>query len=159
MFERFTGEARAVVSQGIAEAKRLSATAVGPEHLLVAVVDGDPQPFVRADDLRDALAEEDPEAAALAAIGISLAEVRQALEESLGPGALSCEGRLPFTADAKRTLELALREAVALKRGRIGSSELLLGLLRERNPASELLDRLGVDAAAVYERQREALAR
>jgi hypothetical protein len=178
MFERFTSVGRAVVSEGIAEARRLGATAVGPEHLLVAVaarnpiLAGDPPVMspgpmfeppvdvrrVSGDELRGLLAKDDPEASALAAIGISLPQVRRALEESFGPDALDCEGRLPFRADAKRALELALREAVALRRRRIGVDELLLGLLREPSPASELLARADVDAGAVYDRLRKTLA-
>ncbi len=178
MFERFTGVGRAVVSEGIAEAKRIGATAVGPEHLLIAVAarggglpwpplelsrefvfsTGVPRPL-SADDLRRALAEQDPEAAALAALGISLPDVRQALEETFGPDALSCEGRLPFRADAKRALELSLREAVALRRKQIGSTELLLGLLREPSPASELLEHLDVDPQELYRQLRESHAR
>ena len=114
---------------------------------------------VRADDLRRILIAEDPEAEALAAIGISLPAVRQTLEETFGPDALTCEGRLPFRADAKRTLELALREAVELRRRKIGTQELLLGLLREPSRASELLARLDVDASEVYERLRESYDR
>ena len=68
--------------------------------------------------------------------------MRQTLEETFGPDALSCDGRLPFRADAKRALELALREAVELGRRKIGTNELLLGLLREPSRASELLARL-----------------
>ena len=174
MFERFTGGAREAVYDGMAEARRLGATAVGPEHLLVgvaarrAIVVGKPPlassgvstmpplPYnpVEADDLRRLLSAEDPEAQALAAIGISLSEVRETVEEAFGPDALSCDGRLPFRADAKRALELALREAVELRLRRIGTTELLLGLLREPSRASELLARLGVDAAAVYEELR-----
>jgi hypothetical protein len=178
MLDRFTGGAREAVYEGMAEARRLGATSVGPEHLLVgvaahhAVVVGVlpfptgvvvrgaflPTNVVRAEDLRRMLVADDPEAHALAAIGISLPEVRQTLEETFGPDALSCDGRLPFRADAKRTLELALREAGELKRRRIGITELLLGLLRERSRASELLERLDVDPMEVYEQLRAAQA-
>jgi hypothetical protein len=179
MFERFSAGGREAVHEGMEEAQRLGATAVGPEHLLVGVaahggiaVDA-PTPFpvgfnrlpprpvrvVHADDLRRILVAEDPEAEALAGIGISLPDVRQTLEEAFGPDALSCDGRLPFRADAKRTLELALRETVELRRRTIGRTELLLGLLREPSRASELLARLDVDAAAVYEWVRSSQAR
>jgi len=178
MLERFTGGAREAVYDGMAEARRLGATSVGPEHLLVGVaahhgvvVGALPFPTgivvrgaflptnaVRAEDLRRILAAEDPEAEALAAIGISLPEVRQTLEDAFGPDALSCEGRLPFRADTKRALELALREAVELRRRRIGVTELALGLLRERSRASELLERLDIDPTEVYEQLRAAQA-
>jgi hypothetical protein len=178
MFERFTGAGREAVHEGMNEARRLRATAVGPEHLLVGVAArggiavGDPPwpmgfnpvpprrlEVVRAEDLRRILAADDPEAEALAAIGISLPDVRQTLEEAFGPDALTCDGRLPFRADAKRTLELALREAGELRRRSIGTTELLLGLLREPSRASELLARLDVDASVVYERLRASQER
>jgi hypothetical protein len=179
MFERFTGGGREAVHVGMTEARRLGATAVGPEHLLVGVAAGggiavgeppwpmgffNPVPprrleVVRAEDLRRILAADDPEAEALAAIGISLPDVRQTLEEAFGPDALTCDGRLPFRADAKRTLELALREAGELRRRTIGTTELLLGLLREPSRASELLARLDVDASGVYERLRASQER
>src|SRR5258707_69631 len=164
MLERFTLGGREAVHDGMAEARRLGATAVGPEHLLLGVasrggivVDAPPIPVsvmvstppvpvnvVRANDLRRILIEDDPETEALAAIGISLPDVRQTVEETFGPDALNCDGRLPFRADAKRSLELALREAVELRRRQIGTTELLLGLLREPSRASELLARLDV---------------
>jgi hypothetical protein len=176
MFERFSGGGREAVREGVAEARRLGATAVGPEHLLIGVaargaivVSGqafpvpgfNPEPpvptiVVRPDDLRRILRDVDPEAEALAAIGISLPAVLQSLEEAFGPDALSCDGRLPFRADAKRVLELSLREAVELRRRTIGTSELLLGLLREPSRASELLARMDIDAAALYARLRES---
>ena len=176
MFERFSSGGREAVRDGVAEARRLGATAVGPEHLLIgvaargAIVVGarsftlpgfNPEPpvptnVIRPDDLRRLLRGEDPEAEALAAIGISLPAVLQSLEETFGPDALSCDGRLPFRADAKRALELALREAVELRRRQIGTSELLLGLLREPSRASELLARLDVDAAELYALLRDS---
>ena len=167
MFERFTGGGREAVYDGMAEARRLGATAVGPEHLLVGVaarspivvgVPPIPNRWVHADDLRRALVADDPEAEALAAIGISLREVRETLEEAFGSDALTCDGRLPFRADAKRTLELALREAVELRHRKIGTTELLLGLLREPSRASELLARIGVDSAEVYDAVRASHA-
>ena len=174
MFERFSCGGREAVRDGVAEARRLCATAVGPEHLLIgvaargAIVVGArsfpmpgfnppvPTTVIRPEDLRRLLREEDPEAEALAAIGISLPAVLQSLEETFGPDALSCDGLLPFRADAKRALELALREAVELRRRQIGTHELLLGLLREPSRASELLARLDVDAAALYALLRES---
>jgi len=176
MFERFTEGAREAIRDGISEAQQLGATAVGPEHLLVGIAQQgaisvgrpplgpgfeaiSPMRLIRAEELRGLLAAEDPEAAALAAIGISLPEVRKTIEETFGPDALSCDGRLPFRADTKRALELALRETGELRRRKIGAAELLLGLLREPSAASELLARIDVDAAELYEVLRASHAR
>ena len=113
MFERFTTEARAVVTGAQAEARALGHGHIGTEHLLIALlaesegtvagalrqygVDADQ---VRAEarrlvgsgtpDLADADADAE-DAAALKAIGIDLAAVRAAIEENFGAGSL----RLP----------------------------------------------------------------
>jgi ATP-dependent Clp protease ATP-binding subunit ClpA len=85
---------------------------------------------------------------ALRAIGIDLSSVRRAVEESFGPGALErpgagrrrgrCEGpwtggHIPFTPRAKKSLQLALRWAVAMRHGSLGTEHLLLGLATERD--------------------------
>jgi len=124
----------------------------------VTGVDFKPWPSVTPDDLRAALAEHDPDAAALEAIGISLSEVRRAVKETFGPDAFAtCDGRLPFRAETKRALELSLREAQSLGLRHIDQRVLLLGVLAEPNAATELLARLDVDPAALYTRQHNSL--
>jgi ATP-dependent Clp protease ATP-binding subunit ClpA len=93
------------------------------------------------------LGEEDAEA--LRVIGIDLDEVRRRIEATFGAGALesissarrrrgrrkACGpsvGYIPFTPRAKKVLELALREAKALRHDYIGTEHILLGLVRER---------------------------
>ncbi len=116
------------------------------------------------DEARASTLGED-DAAALEAIGIDLAAIRAKLEEAFGPGALDpppasrgrglfgrrrkparLGGHLPFTGRAKKTLELSLREAIALKHKWIGGEHLLLGLLREGNGlASTVIRAAGVN--------------
>jgi ATP-dependent Clp protease ATP-binding subunit ClpA len=89
------------------------------------------------------------DAEALRTIGIDLGEVRRRIEEAFGAGALekiastrrrrgrrrACSpsvGHIPFTPRAKKVLELALREAKALRHDYIGTEHILLGLVRER---------------------------
>jgi ATP-dependent Clp protease ATP-binding subunit ClpA len=110
------------------------------------------------------LTEED--AAALRSIGIDLERVLSRLEETLGTGALApargrrrrglfrrrrpVRGHIPFTPRAKKVLELSLREAIALRHGRIGSEHILLGLLREgEGRAALVLFQHGVDLQAL----------
>jgi ATP-dependent Clp protease ATP-binding subunit ClpA len=94
------------------------------------------------------LGERDAEA--LRVIGIDLDEVRRRIEEAFGAGALDkiasarrrrrgrrrvcgpSVGHIPFTPRAKKVLELALREAKALRHDYIGTEHILLGLVRER---------------------------
>ncbi|WP_433730936.1 Clp protease N-terminal domain-containing protein [Nocardia sp. CA-129566] len=93
------------------------------------------------------LGEED--AAALRSIGIDLDAVRESLEATFGADALERAvpeersrsafgrdrnwGHIPFTKDAKKVVELGLREALARKEKTIESGHLLLGILRAPN--------------------------
>jgi ATP-dependent Clp protease ATP-binding subunit ClpA len=151
MFERFTKEAQAVVVLAQDEATALEADRVGPEHLLLglAAEQGaaarvlEPLGFGYA-ALRTELEQSGQalDAAALASIGIDLGEVRRRVEESFGPGALGGhrKGRRPFSADAKKALELSLREAIALSDRHIGSEHILLGVMRDPGePVARLL--------------------
>ncbi|WP_227997217.1 Clp protease N-terminal domain-containing protein [Nocardia australiensis] len=95
------------------------------------------------------LGAEDTEA--LRSIGIDLDAVRGSLEATFGEDALERAvpeqrrgpfgrgrgggnfGHIPFTKDAKKVVELALREALARKDKTIESGHLLLGVLRAPN--------------------------
>jgi ATP-dependent Clp protease ATP-binding subunit ClpA len=172
MFERFTREARATVVVAQAEARALDHGWLGTEHLLLGVL-GDPggraarvlsargvtAAWARAEVERViGGGEPDIDADALAAIGIDLAEVRDRVERTFGPGALRrprCRrGRvspeLPLTPRAKKTLELALREALAMGDRHIGVEHVLLGILREgEGVAARILAARGVDHGGV----------
>jgi ATP-dependent Clp protease ATP-binding subunit ClpC len=59
-------------------------------------------------------------------------------------------GALPFTARAKKALELSLREAIAMGDDHIGSEHVLLGLAREGDGvAGGILRSRGIDRDAV----------
>src|SRR5580700_10715149 len=63
---------------------------------------------------------------------MTLKGVREEIAELIGPGKQAQRsGHIPFTPRAKKTLELALREAVQLKHNYIGTEHILLGLMRE----------------------------
>ena len=166
MFERFTVGAREVVTTAVAEASSLGHPAVGPEHVLLGLL----HPGVgvgrevlndaglTADRVRDAVRRRSPasgfptadDAESLRSVGIDLDEVMARLEQTLGADALAPaaarRGGRRFTPVAKKTLQLALREAVWLKSGAIGSEHVLLGLLRcEDKGISALLAELGVE--------------
>jgi ATP-dependent Clp protease ATP-binding subunit ClpA len=100
------------------------------------------------------------DAAALREIGIDLDEVRAKIEQSFGAGALRPadgprrrgvlrRGRRvggPFSARAKKVLELSLREALRLRHNYIGTEHILLGLIREGNGLAALvLTDAGID--------------
>jgi ATP-dependent Clp protease ATP-binding subunit ClpA len=113
------------------------------------------------------------DAEALKAIGIDLDAVRRAIEENFGPGALFLppntrpkrrgllrrpvrSGR--FSDQAKKSLELALREALSLKHRFIAPEHLLLGVLRDdRNLGARILADADVDLTALRTGATDAL--
>jgi ATP-dependent Clp protease ATP-binding subunit ClpA len=142
MFERFTAEARAVVVRAQEDAGALGAERIGTEHLLLGLAAADGGAAARVleelglghDELRADLVRSGGglDAAALAAIGIDLGEVERRVEESFGPGALrGRRGRPRFGPNAKKALELALREAIALGDREIRGEHVLLGVMRD----------------------------
>jgi prophage maintenance system killer protein len=143
MFQRFTDRARRAVHLAQEEARLLRHDYVGTEHLLLGL-----------------LYEGNGVAAkVLESLGISRVDVRSQVEEIIGHGQGSPVGQIPFTARAKKVLELSLREALALGHHYIGTEHLLLGMLREgEGVAAQVLTRLGADHARVRERVLSVLA-
>jgi ATP-dependent Clp protease ATP-binding subunit ClpA len=171
MFERFSPEAREAVTQAREEAYRLRHGFIGCEHLLLALSAREGTPAagalatfgLHAPDLRqrviylagpgDASLDED----ALASLGIDLDAVRRATAAAFGPGALDQaaggprrKGRLSFTTRAKKSLELALRNAVRAGDKEITTGHLLLGVIDQRDNAGlRVLAAAGVEAGAL----------
>jgi hypothetical protein len=76
----------------------------------------------------------------------SLDTVRQQVQEIIGRGQDSPSGRIPFTPQAKKVLELSLSESRALDHSYVGTEHILLGLLREGDGvAAQVLVKLGAD--------------
>jgi ATP-dependent Clp protease ATP-binding subunit ClpA len=115
MFERFTNRARHVVVLAQEEARRLHHNYIGTEHLLLGLL-GEP----------DGLASR-----ALQGFGLSADGARDSVTAIVGTGTAEPSGHIPFTPRAKKTLELALREALQLHHNYIGTEHILLGLIRE----------------------------
>ena len=130
MFERFTDRARRVVVLAQEEARMLNHNYIGTEHLLLGLI-GEGEGVA---------------AKALESLGISLAAVRQQVEEIIGQGQQAPSGHIPFTPRAKKVLELADREARALGHDYVGTEHILLGLIREGDGvAAQVLVKLGAD--------------
>jgi len=165
MFERFTKEARAAVVGAQEVARDTASRSIDTRHLLAALVE-DAGPVHRA--LQETGADVEAVAAraradvrvggidadALAGIGIDLDAVRRRTDAAFGPDALERAGRksgghVPFTPDARKSLELALREAIRLKQKSIHSGHLMLGILRAQGPGRALLLQAGVDIEAL----------
>jgi ATP-dependent Clp protease ATP-binding subunit ClpC len=143
MFERFTDRARRVVVLAQDEARMLNHRYIGTEHILLALIDEG----------------EGVAARALAEMEISLEAVRREAEELVGQGQQAPSGHIPFTPQAKKVLQLSLREAVQLGHNYIGTEHILLGLIREgEGVAAQVLVRLGADLNRVRQQVIELLA-
>jgi hypothetical protein len=130
MFERFTDRARRVVVLAQEEARELNHNYIGTEHILLGLIHEGTGVAAKA----------------LESLGISLAAVRQQVEEIIGQGQHAPSGHIPFTPRAKRVLELSLRESLQLGHNYIGTEHILLGLIREgEGVAAQVLVRLGAD--------------
>lgn len=115
MFERFTDRGRRIVVLAQEEARRLRHGQIGPEHILLALLQ------------TDGLA-----AQILDSLGVDRAQARRSVEERTGTGSTpSPEGHIPFAKGSKKVLEYSLREALGLGHNYIGTEHILLGVLRE----------------------------
>lgn len=115
MFERFTPHARHVVVLAQEEARKLRHNYIGTEHILLGLIAE-----------RDGLASR-----VLAGFGLYLDGTRQEVTAVVKAGKSEPTGHIPFTPRAKKTLELALREALQLRHHDIDTEHILLGVLRE----------------------------
>lgn len=164
MFERFSRETRLAVVAAQEVARAAGARTIDTRHVLVALAEqeGPASRGLRsvgvdlealAAALRIELRAGGLDSEALASLGIDLDAVRERADEVFGPGALDRAGRspghIPFTSDAKKALQLALRETVRLGRKNIDGGSLLLGMLGADSPASDSLIRAGVDLVAL----------
>ena len=140
MFERFTERARQVVVLAQDESRRLGHDSIGTEHILLGL-------------LRE---EEGIAARVLETLDVTLEEVQADVIRVVGRGETPETGQIPFTPRAKKTLELALREAVALGHDYIGTEHVLLGLVRaDEGVGAEILREHDADP----ERIRRAIIR
>jgi ATP-dependent Clp protease ATP-binding subunit ClpA len=114
MFERFTDKARRVLVIAQEEARVLEHAFIWPEHVLLGLVKG-----------------EGIASTALSEAGVTYAVIRQRVAGII-PASLNADRlkKIPFSPQAKKTLELSLREALQLGHNYIGTEHLLLSLLR-----------------------------
>ena len=178
MFERFTSAARQTVTGAQDEARRLHHAHIGTEHLLLALLAQEtPSAAVLSrhglthatatQTVLGYLGDSDLDADALTSLGIDLAAVRERVEATFGPGALDAcggqrsdpRGHIPFTPRAKKVMELALRESLALKQRHIADGHILLGLLRDgEGLAMKVLIDRGIDPVVLRREVTAALA-
>jgi ATP-dependent Clp protease ATP-binding subunit ClpA len=135
MFERFTDRARRAIVVAQERARDLQHPHIAPGHLLLAL--SEEESGIAATALRDA--------------GVDAERLRTEVAASVtSDAATSNADRLPFSRDAKKCLELALREALQLGHGYIGTEHLLLGAVRLGGTGDdEIEELLGVRPARV----------
>jgi ATP-dependent Clp protease ATP-binding subunit ClpC len=130
MFERFTEQARRTVVLAQEEARLLKHDHVGTEHLLLGLLQAGKGAGARA----------------LASANVTLEAAWREAETLIGRGLQEQSRHIPFTEQAKQSLELSLREALDSGDGYIGTGHILLGLIRQGDGrAVEMLGRMGAD--------------
>jgi Clp amino terminal domain, pathogenicity island component len=134
VFDRLTEHARQVVVRAQEEARSLKHDYVGTEHLLLGL-----------------LHEEEGRAArVLTSLGVTYESARQQVVQIVGAGAKDSPDQMPFTTPAKKSLELALHEALGLGHDYIGTEHLLLGLVSQsESVASGILRACNADPETV----------
>jgi ATP-dependent Clp protease ATP-binding subunit ClpA len=143
MFERFTNQARRVVVLAQEESRNLNHNYIGTEHLVLGLLHEGQGTGARA----------------LESAGITLEAVRREVEARVGRGSEQQSGHIPFTPRAKKSLEMSLRESLALGQSYIGTGHILLGLIRKGDGVGvEILVGLGADLKVVRARVIELLA-
>ncbi|MFW0118736.1 ATP-dependent Clp protease ATP-binding subunit [Rothia sp. P5764] len=143
MFERFTDRARRVIVLAQEEARMLNHNYIGTEHILLGLIHEG----------------EGIAARALESLGVSLAAVRDQVQDIIGSGAQASSGHIPFTPRAKKVLELSMREAIQLNHGYIGTEHILLGMVRaNEGVGNQILTQLGAEPAKVRQTVMDLIA-
>ena len=143
MFDRFADPSRRAVVLAQQEAGLLGHDYIGTEHLLLGLIDEG----------------SGVAAAVLRSAGVTVEAARTAVLDLVSgtdkPPAghiahTPPPGHIPFTARAKKVLELSMREALELRQSSIKPEHLLLGLIREGTGAgAQVLERLAGPLPAV----------
>jgi hypothetical protein len=130
IFGRFTDRARSATVNAQEEARRARHNYIASEHIVLGLLH---EP--------DGLA-----AKAIVGLGVSLDELRSVLVAALGPaGDEDISGHIPFTPEAKKVIELTIRDALRLGHNYVGTEHILLGVLGgEEGLGARVLGQLGI---------------
>jgi ATP-dependent Clp protease ATP-binding subunit ClpC len=142
LFERFTDRARRVLVLAQEEAALLGHAEIATGHLLLGLI-----------------SEGDGVAGrALRSLGVTLEGAREILGRRIISPRAAESGYLPFQPQAKKVLELTLREALQLGHNYVGTEHLLLGLARQGEQAgASVLELAGTSAGDVRAKVLEML--
>jgi ATP-dependent Clp protease ATP-binding subunit ClpA len=137
--QQFTRQARKAWMLAHEESRRLQDCYVGTHHLLLGLV---------AEGSGVA-------AAALAEMGVGLAQLREMVTPSYQAGDWNTPGSITLQPRMRQVIELASNEARRLNHHFLGTGHLLLALIREDGMASFLLEALKVDLNSLRRTLRE----
>jgi ATP-dependent Clp protease ATP-binding subunit ClpA len=136
MFERFNEGAIETIRLAQEEAAALGHNRVGTEAILLGLM----------------AQEEGIAAQALTEEGVTLDDLRSAVEKEIGRGNEKASDEMPFDSRAKRVLELSWDSARRFRNDHIGTEHLILGLLRVGDGvACKTLRNLKVDLARLQQ--------
>lgn len=129
-FERFSERVRRVLLLANKEAIRLKHTNIGPEHILLGLVQE----------------TEGMGTKVLVSMGVDPSTVRFKVESMIGQGKRLFSGNnIPMNPQANKVIELAVDEARRMGHHYVGTEHLLIGLIREgEGVAAQVLENLGV---------------
>ncbi len=143
VFGRYTDRARHVIVESQKAALEKKSATIDTIHLVLGLLT---EPAALA-------------AAAILAAGVPLDAVREAAEARLPAPVDDAPNPVPFSADAKKALELTMREGLRLGHNYIGTEHMLLALLEQGEGAAfEVLDGLGIRKDPAEAKILEALA-
>jgi len=142
--DKFTDQARNVLSLASEEARRYNHSGVGTEHLLLAIMSEGEGIAVKA----------------LAELQVQSGEVRAQIETLHPAGEQPVgDGQIGVTAQGKQSIELAVQEARLLGHHYLGTEHLLLGLLREEGESGgQVLRNSGVTLEKARKLVKQLLA-
>jgi ATP-dependent Clp protease ATP-binding subunit ClpA len=134
VFERFTDDARSAVVAAREEARAFGGDHVGTEHLLLGILR-------EPDSIGGQV---------LTGAGMALEGTRAEIERIAARSAAPTADELPFTPEAKKAFENALREALSLHADKIGTEHLVLGVAAdEHGIGAQILQSHNVTASHV----------
>ena len=129
MFERFTQRVKELLDFARKEAVKFGHNKIEPEHILLAMIDEGKGVGI----------------AILHHMGVDFHKLKQEIERNMKIGVPIHVGDLPLSAESKKVLELAVKEAQFHGHNYIGTEHLLLGLLSaEETLPSKILRSRGI---------------
>ena len=135
MFERYTEKARRVIFFARDEVSRYGSSRIQSEHLLLGLLKVD-------ENLIRSLPSDS-----------SIEEIRKELEHNIETGKpLPTSVGVPFSPECELIAAFALEEINQLNHDRVETDHLLLGILHGGSPASQILQKHGLEYSAVRER-------